>query len=86
MKWYKAYFDAPAGNEPLALDLKHMVRGQVWINGQSIGRYWTKAANGTCGIFKKKVKKCAARNKDESTKNKGEALMERADNIVSELS
>ena len=35
---------------------------------------------------KKKVKKCAARNKDESAKNKGEALMERADNIVSELS
>ncbi|PWA66358.1 D-galactoside/L-rhamnose binding SUEL lectin domain-containing protein [Artemisia annua] len=52
LKWYKAYFDAPAGNEPLALDLKHMVRGQVWINGQSIGRYWTKPANGTCGICK----------------------------------
>nr|GEV96064.1 beta-galactosidase 3-like [Tanacetum cinerariifolium] len=52
LKWYKAYFNAPAGNEPLALDLKHMVRGQVWINGQSIGRYWTKRANGTCGICK----------------------------------
>ncbi|KAI7734743.1 hypothetical protein M8C21_002996 [Ambrosia artemisiifolia] len=48
LKWYKAYFDAPEGNEPLALDMKSMGRGQVWINGQSIGRYWTVHANGTC--------------------------------------
>nr|XP_043637528.1 beta-galactosidase 3-like [Erigeron canadensis] len=50
LKWYKAYFDAPEGNEPLALDMKSMVRGQVWINGQSIGRYWTVRANGTCSV------------------------------------
>ncbi|KAK9073281.1 hypothetical protein SSX86_007605 [Deinandra increscens subsp. villosa] len=49
LKWYKAYFDAPEGNEPLALDLKRMGRGQVWVNGQSLGRYWTVRANGTCG-------------------------------------
>ncbi|XP_027089797.1 beta-galactosidase 3 [Coffea arabica] len=49
LKWYKAYFDAPMGNEPLALDMKSMGKGQVWINGQSIGRYWITNANGNCG-------------------------------------
>ncbi|KAG6428174.1 hypothetical protein SASPL_112424 [Salvia splendens] len=44
-----AYFDAPNGDEPLALDMGSMGKGQVWINGQSIGRYWTAVANGTCG-------------------------------------
>ncbi|KAL7618108.1 hypothetical protein Lser_V15G00652 [Lactuca serriola] len=52
LKWYKVYFDAPEGNEPLALDMKSMIRGQVWINGQSIGRYWTKHASGKCGSCK----------------------------------
>ncbi|KAI3762803.1 hypothetical protein L1987_53244 [Smallanthus sonchifolius] len=52
LKWYKAYFDAPQGSEPLALDMKSMGRGQVWVNGQSIGRYWTVHANGTCGRCK----------------------------------
>ncbi|KAI3684908.1 hypothetical protein L6452_34137 [Arctium lappa] len=52
LKWYKAYFDAPEGNDPLALDMKSMVRGQVWINGQSIGRYWTAHAKGKCGFCK----------------------------------
>ncbi|XP_047949824.1 beta-galactosidase 5-like isoform X1 [Salvia hispanica] len=49
LRWYKAYFDAPNGDEPLALDMGSMGKGQVWINGQSIGRYWTAVANGTCG-------------------------------------
>ncbi|KAJ9559973.1 hypothetical protein OSB04_005133 [Centaurea solstitialis] len=52
LKWYKAYFDAPEGNDPLALDMKSMIRGQVWINGQSIGRYWTAQAKGNCGSCK----------------------------------
>ncbi|URD76280.1 beta-galactosidase [Musa troglodytarum] len=38
--WYKRYFDAPNGKDPVALDLKSMGKGQVWINGESIGRYW----------------------------------------------
>ncbi|KAI0531008.1 hypothetical protein KFK09_000557 [Dendrobium nobile] len=33
-------FDAPLGDEPLALNLIGMGKGEVWINGQSIGRYW----------------------------------------------
>ncbi|TYJ28542.1 hypothetical protein E1A91_A06G007100v1 [Gossypium mustelinum] len=48
MTWYKAYFDAPTGNEPLALDMRSMGKGQVWINGQSVGRYWMAYGNGEC--------------------------------------
>lgn len=49
LRWHKANFDAPGGNEPLALDLQSMGKGQVWINGQSIGRYWMAYAKGGCG-------------------------------------
>ncbi|XP_051139560.1 beta-galactosidase 5-like [Andrographis paniculata] len=48
MRWYKAYFDAPGGDEPLALDMGSMGKGQIWINGQTIGRYWTVYAQGNC--------------------------------------
>ncbi|WCJ43523.1 Beta-galactosidase [Euphorbia peplus] len=48
LTWHKAYFNAPEGNEPLALDMEGMGKGQIWINGQSIGRYWTAYANGDC--------------------------------------
>ncbi|KAL7155366.1 hypothetical protein ABFS83_03G070300 [Erythranthe nasuta] len=50
LRWYKAFFDAPNGDEPLALDMTSMGKGQVWVNGQSIGRYWLTNANGNCGI------------------------------------
>ncbi|KAG6534679.1 hypothetical protein ZIOFF_008582 [Zingiber officinale] len=50
MTWHKAYFNAPAGNDPLALDMSSMGKGQIWINGQSIGRYWPAyKASGSCG-------------------------------------
>ncbi|XP_010939579.1 beta-galactosidase 2 [Elaeis guineensis] len=50
LTWYKAFFNAPEGNEPLAIDMSSMGKGQVWINGQSIGRYWPGyKAYGTCG-------------------------------------
>lgn len=39
MQWQR-YFDAPAGDDPVALDMKSMNKGMVWINGRSIGRYW----------------------------------------------
>ncbi|GMI91294.1 beta-galactosidase 5 [Hibiscus trionum] len=48
MTWYKAYFNAPRGNEPLALDMRSMGKGQIWINGQSLGRYWMAYAKGDC--------------------------------------
>ncbi|XXG74073.1 hypothetical protein AAC387_Pa07g2886 [Persea americana] len=38
--WYKASFDAPDGNNPIAIDFTGMGKGEAWINGLSIGRYW----------------------------------------------
>lgn len=40
MIWYKTNFDAPDGNDPVALNLLGMGKGVAWVNGQSIGRYW----------------------------------------------
>ncbi|PSS30220.1 Beta-galactosidase [Actinidia chinensis var. chinensis] len=38
--WYKTTFDAPTGDDPVALNLSTMSKGEAWVNGQSIGRYW----------------------------------------------
>uniref|UniRef100_A0A5B7B913 Beta-galactosidase n=1 Tax=Davidia involucrata TaxID=16924 RepID=A0A5B7B913_DAVIN len=48
--WYKTDFDAPAGNSPIAIDFTGMGKGEAWVNGQSIGRYWPTytAPNGGC--------------------------------------
>lgn len=48
LTWHKASFNAPDGDAPLGLDMSSMGKGQVWINGQSIGRYWTAYATGDC--------------------------------------
>ncbi|KAK9037584.1 hypothetical protein V6N11_022490 [Hibiscus sabdariffa] len=40
LTWYKTTFDAPNGDDPVALNMNSMQKGQVWVNGQSIGRYW----------------------------------------------
>ncbi|GER49164.1 beta-galactosidase [Striga asiatica] len=40
LKWYKTTFDALEGSNPVALNLGTMGKGEAWINGQSIGRYW----------------------------------------------
>ncbi|KAG0454694.1 hypothetical protein HPP92_023986 [Vanilla planifolia] len=49
LTWYKAFFNAPGGNDPLALDMSSMGKGQIWINGDSIGRYWPAyKASGSC--------------------------------------
>lgn len=43
-------FNAPEGNDPLALDMGAMGKGMVWINGQSIGRHWPGyIGRGNCG-------------------------------------
>ncbi|KAL6179857.1 hypothetical protein ACLB2K_046528 [Fragaria x ananassa] len=39
--WYKVSFLATEGKGPLALDLASMGKGQAWVNGQGIGRYWS---------------------------------------------
>ncbi|KAL0925257.1 hypothetical protein M5K25_003576 [Dendrobium thyrsiflorum] len=50
LTWFKTFFNAPGGNEPLALDMSSMGKGQIWINGESIGRYWPAyIASGSCG-------------------------------------
>ncbi|XP_014516386.1 beta-galactosidase 1 [Vigna radiata var. radiata] len=50
LTWYKTTFDAPVGVAPLALDMASMGKGQVWINGQNLGRYWPAyKASGSCG-------------------------------------
>ncbi|XP_051113238.1 beta-galactosidase 8 [Andrographis paniculata] len=48
--WYKTTFDAPTGSNPVALDFTGMGKGQAWVNGQSIGRYWPTniASGGSC--------------------------------------
>ncbi|XP_019193365.1 PREDICTED: beta-galactosidase-like [Ipomoea nil] len=52
LTWYKTTFDAPEGDEPLALDMSTMSKGQVWINGNSIGRHWpgNKAPDDGCSF------------------------------------
>ncbi|GMY06727.1 beta-galactosidase 16 [Fagus crenata] len=37
---WQALFDEPAGNDPVALNLGSMGKGEAWVNGESIGRYW----------------------------------------------
>lgn len=46
-------FDAPAGTDPVALNLNNMGKGEVWVNGESIGRYWAsfKAPSGQPSQF-----------------------------------
>ncbi|XP_050233727.1 beta-galactosidase 6-like [Mercurialis annua] len=41
LTWYKLEFETPQGNDPVVLNLAKMSKGEVWINGESIGRYWT---------------------------------------------
>ncbi|XP_042374488.1 beta-galactosidase 6-like [Zingiber officinale] len=38
--WYTTEFEAPAGNDPVAIDFTGMGKGTAWVNGESIGRYW----------------------------------------------
>ncbi|XP_059431566.1 beta-galactosidase 6-like [Corylus avellana] len=40
LTWYKIFFDAPTGDDPVTLNLSTMGKGEAWVNGQSIGRYW----------------------------------------------
>ncbi|KAI6669370.1 hypothetical protein NL676_004255 [Syzygium grande] len=40
LTWYKTTFAGPAGNDPVAIDFSGMGKGEAWVNGQSIGRYW----------------------------------------------
>nr|GMC96192.1 beta-galactosidase-like [Ipomoea batatas] len=49
LTWYKATFDAPEGNDPLALDMSSMGKGEIWVNGEGVGRHWPGyTAQGSC--------------------------------------
>ncbi|XP_073033996.1 beta-galactosidase-like isoform X1 [Primulina eburnea] len=50
LTWYKTTFNAPEGNDPLALDMLGMGKGEIWVNGVSLGRHWPGyIAKGNCG-------------------------------------
>ncbi|KAK2424753.1 beta-galactosidase [Trifolium repens] len=50
LTWYKTNFYAPSGSNPVAIDFTGMGKGEAWVNGQSIGRYWPTyvASNAGC--------------------------------------
>ncbi|KAK9081260.1 hypothetical protein Syun_030623 [Stephania yunnanensis] len=41
---YQTYVDAPDGIVPVALDFESMGKGQAWVNGHNIGRFWSLVA------------------------------------------
>ncbi|KAL2326205.1 hypothetical protein Fmac_025263 [Flemingia macrophylla] len=49
MTWYKAEFKALSRVDPVVVDLQGMGKGQAWVNGLSIGRYWTSWISDTNG-------------------------------------
>ncbi|KAL5982776.1 Beta-galactosidase 10 [Asimina triloba] len=59
LTWYKAIIDPPAGNEPVGLDMLYMGKGQAWVNGEPIGRYWPR----TSSIYDECPPKCNYRGK-----------------------
>ncbi|CAN6822012.1 unnamed protein product [Brassica oleracea] len=40
LAWYKTMLDAPSGDGPVGLNMESMGKGEMWVNGESIGRYW----------------------------------------------
>ncbi|GKV41631.1 hypothetical protein SLEP1_g49137 [Rubroshorea leprosula] len=38
--WYKTTFKAPLGTDPVVVDLSGLGKGEAWVNGHSLGRYW----------------------------------------------
>lgn len=38
--YVRSTFPSPTGTDPVFLDLDGMEKGEVWVNGRSIGRYW----------------------------------------------
>ncbi|KAL3532612.1 hypothetical protein ACH5RR_006133 [Cinchona calisaya] len=50
LTWYKTSFSTPEGNDPVAIDMGSMGKGQIWVNGENIGRHWPGyIAKGSCG-------------------------------------
>ncbi|GAB2275102.1 Beta-galactosidase 8 [Dionaea muscipula] len=49
LTWYQTTFTAPSGSDPVALDMTGMGKGEAWVNGESIGRYWPTFYSGSSG-------------------------------------
>ncbi|KAF3322292.1 beta-galactosidase 1-like protein [Carex littledalei] len=50
--WYKTTFEAPPGTDPVVIDTFGLGKGEAWVNGNSLGRYWpayNDTAQGPCG-------------------------------------
>ncbi|GAB4859211.1 Beta-galactosidase 8 [Ancistrocladus abbreviatus] len=47
--WYQTTYTAPDGNDPVVLDFTGMGKGEAWVNGESIGRYWPAFSSGNSG-------------------------------------
>ncbi|KAK8928290.1 Beta-galactosidase 3 [Platanthera zijinensis] len=45
LTWYKVVVDAPKGTDPVGLDMTSMGKGQAWLNGKAIGRYWPRKSS-----------------------------------------
>ncbi|GFQ08892.1 beta-galactosidase 10 [Phtheirospermum japonicum] len=59
LTWYKAVVNSPPGQDPVGLDMVHMGKGLAWLNGNEIGRYWSRKAS----KHEKCVRKCDYRGK-----------------------
>jgi hypothetical protein len=44
--WWRCAFNAGEGDSPLLLDLAGLTKGQIYVNGRHIGRYWVGTADG----------------------------------------
>ncbi|XP_054824803.1 beta-galactosidase 15-like [Prosopis cineraria] len=49
MVWYKTWFKTPSGTDPVVVDLKGLGKGEAWVNGNSLGRYWSSYISGKDG-------------------------------------
>lgn len=43
--WWRSHFNAPGSDEPLFLDLAGLTKGQVYVNGRHLGRYFVATAD-----------------------------------------
>ncbi|OAY67949.1 Beta-galactosidase 3 [Ananas comosus] len=43
--WYKVNVETPKGNDPIGLDMQYMGKGQAWLNGKAVGRYWPRKSS-----------------------------------------
>ena len=44
--WWKARFDTPQGDGPVRIDLAGMRKGQCYVNGHHLGRYFVSIPTG----------------------------------------